>query len=370
MKRCAGVFWKSNGGDCLSIIPEQSYLSPSESVMAMPESEARLYISALQQGAVPDSLKYYLDPSLGSFTEFAVNLGAFERIEWSLPANVHCSDEEVCLLSPASTNTQYALSNANIEIPPLSSTAKELLRLQQLEEVDIDELVYWINQDAALSASLLYIVQSPFYSRKKAASTVQQAIVRLGVDRALVLMCSFALSAVLKKHDLDAKSNERAVALAVMSENVAKLTNLEIKPKSAYLVGMMVGFCDLAMQFCYSSVYQTVKNHQELNRHIPAALFDREWLEFSRHDLAAALMRHWSIPDTIVDAVLYGDPISEPVDDNHAVQCLGVAQMLLRHAGHFIYVNRSGPPAMKEYGSSVSSMIEEMQALHMCIPAP
>ena len=136
MKRCAGVFYKTLGRDCLAIIPEQYYLLP-EHVDVMPEPEARQYALRLQE-SIPSELKIYVTAELGY--DVLVDVGTYHDISLSLPHNIDHLDKQIAKLSPGKKEP-YSLSNLHIEIPPLTTTAKEMLRLQQLDDVDIDGVV-------------------------------------------------------------------------------------------------------------------------------------------------------------------------------------------------------------------------------------
>jgi HD-like signal output (HDOD) protein len=78
-------------------------------------------------------------------------------------------------------------------LPTLSNVASKLIELTGREETTINEITQLISQDVSLSAKVLKVVNSAFYSFPNEVGTIQQAVAILGTNavRSLVLSFSF-----------------------------------------------------------------------------------------------------------------------------------------------------------------------------------
>src|SRR5688572_13614862 len=85
-------------------------------------------------------------------------------------------------------------------LPSLPSIAMQVLDLAQKADVDIAEIARIICKDPALSSKLLRTVNSSFYGRSQAVSTISHALVILGLQSVKTLVLGFSLVTNLSKN--------------------------------------------------------------------------------------------------------------------------------------------------------------------------
>src|SRR5947208_10841264 len=78
-------------------------------------------------------------------------------------------------------------------LPSLPAIALQVLQLAQREDVDISEIARAISKDPALSGKILKTVNSSFYGRAQAVSTISHALVILGLQSVKSLVLGFTL---------------------------------------------------------------------------------------------------------------------------------------------------------------------------------
>src|SRR3954466_1757092 len=78
-------------------------------------------------------------------------------------------------------------------LPSLPAIALQVLQLAQREDVDISEIARVICKDPALSGKILKTVNSSFYGRAQAVSTISHALVILGLQSVKSLVLGFTL---------------------------------------------------------------------------------------------------------------------------------------------------------------------------------
>ena len=84
-------------------------------------------------------------------------------------------------------------------LPSLPAIAMQVLELAQRADVDIAEIARLISKDPALSGKILRTVNSSFYGRSQAVSTISHALVILGLQSVKTLVLGFSLVTNLSK---------------------------------------------------------------------------------------------------------------------------------------------------------------------------
>src|SRR5256885_10715421 len=85
-------------------------------------------------------------------------------------------------------------------LPSLPAIAMQVLDLAQKPDVDIAEIARIISKDPALSGKILRTVNSSFYGRSQAVSTISHALVILGLQSVKALVLGFSLVPSLTKN--------------------------------------------------------------------------------------------------------------------------------------------------------------------------
>ena len=85
-------------------------------------------------------------------------------------------------------------------LPSLPAVAMRVIELAQKPDVSVNEIAQTITNDQALATKVLRTVNSPFYALRKPCSSINQAIVMLGLSAVKTLALGFSLvSAVQEK---------------------------------------------------------------------------------------------------------------------------------------------------------------------------
>src|SRR5215510_10859356 len=85
-------------------------------------------------------------------------------------------------------------------LPSLPSIAVQVLELAQKADVDMSEIARLISRDPALSTKILRTVNSSFYGRSQAVSTISHALVILGLQSVKTLVLGISLVSSLAKN--------------------------------------------------------------------------------------------------------------------------------------------------------------------------
>ncbi len=215
-------------------------------------------------------------------------------------------------------------------LPTLSNVASKLIEITGKEETTLFEITQLIAQDVSLSAKVLKVVNSSFYSFPNEVRTIQQAVAILGTNAVRSLVLSFSFLNMEKKRGRSGFDYQRfweqSLATAVAARMLALKVKTAIDPEEVFTAALLIniGVLILAQAFPdrYDALLRQVEDGAEglVQREQQDLGADHAWI-------GAQAARHWQFPETLVLPILYHhDPES----------CTG--QVELRREIHVVYL--------------------------------
>jgi diguanylate cyclase (GGDEF)-like protein len=182
-------------------------------------------------------------------------------------------------------------------LPSLPAIAMQVLDLAQKADVDIAEIARTISKDPALSGKILRTVNSSFYGRSQAVSTISHALVILGLQSVKTLVLGFSLVTNLNKGKTKGFKHlaywKHSIYAATAARTIAAKLNI-VQQEEAFLaallmdIGMLV--LDTVLGDQYGDVCQQAKTHEELG------LVEHASLGISHAEAGAILAGVWKLP--------------------------------------------------------------------------
>jgi HD-like signal output (HDOD) protein len=222
------------------------------------------------------------------------------------------------------------------DLPSLPAVAMRVMDLTQRDDVTTQEVADAISMDPALVAKILRTVNSPIYGCSQAISSVNAAVVLLGMQSVKTLVLGFSIISSLshpKPKGFDhltywRRSLYAATAARVLGAKVW-ITEKEACFLSALLmdVGMLV--LDRVLGESYAACVARSRNHAELS-----SLEDRAF-ELNHGQVAAILAERWEFPELLaVPMSNHHNP--QKVTDEHLRQYVDVVAVAARCADIFV----------------------------------
>jgi putative nucleotidyltransferase with HDIG domain len=190
------------------------------------------------------------------------------------------------------------LRSGSLELPLLPSVAMEVTSAAAKEDVDTRTIADMLKRDAALSAHVLRIVNSPVYSPRAQIVSLQQAVARVGAVKireiALVIACR---TGVFKAKGYEKEIDEvfsHSIGTALFAQEIARHTRNNVE--DAFLCGLLHDVGRPVLMQALATALQEAK-----------AVPDREEvlaLVAELHEAAgSALAKAWKLPETVVRAL-------------------------------------------------------------------
>jgi len=190
------------------------------------------------------------------------------------------------------------LKAGSLELPLLPGVAMEITSAAAKEDVDTRTIAEMLKRDAALSAHVLRIVNSPLYSPRAQIVSLQQAVARVGAVKireiALVIACR---TGVFKAKGYEAEIDEvftHSIGTALFAQEIARNTRNNVE--DAFLCGLLH---DVGRPVLLQALVSLLREAK--------LVADRESilaLVAELHEAAgSALAKAWTLPETVVSAL-------------------------------------------------------------------
>lgn len=269
---------------------------------------------------------------------------------------------------------------AQVDFPSPSRVATEIITLARDPDIEMSRVATAISRDPAMTAKILRIANSAFYSQRRPSQNLRQALVIIGLNAALTLALSFSLvSAVraLRPIGIDYPRFWRRALLAATAARAFAEATKAPHAEDIFLAALLQDIGVLAIDRASRDFYGQ----------LPQPANHADWITYETTKLGkdhaaytAILLRSWNLPDRIWQAVAAShkpQALQGDTDDGRAARCLALGSDL---AEAVLSTDRSGRlsalaqrvtelvglgnEAFTEVVSRVMSLIPETEALY------
>lgn len=196
--------------------------------------------------------------------------------------------------------------------PTLPYIAHEILTILNDTKSDIDEIAAMISKEPSLTARIVATANSAFYSGQRPIFSIDDAIVRLGLNRVKVLA-----SSILLADSFDAsrcpgfKLDEYwyiAVQVSFCASKIVKALGASEHADAAYLAGLLHNIGMLLLVHIFPDEMGNVFKAQEQDANTPISEYEDKVLGCDHHQSGRMLLAEWQLPEeSIAAAEFYGD---------------------------------------------------------------
>ncbi|HRJ49361.1 MAG: HDOD domain-containing protein [Phycisphaeraceae bacterium] len=215
-------------------------------------------------------------------------------------------------------------------LPSLPAVAVRVIELTADRNVSLKELADTIQNDQGLSSKVLRTVNSSYYGLRTRCSSINKALVMLGLGPVKALTLGFSLVA---SQEIDPRGSldlvaywRRGLYTAVASKSIAEAARMSFGDE-AFLAGLLQDIGVMAMHQALGSKYDEVLraaggDHGKLVR------LELESLDMQHPEVGAMLAERWRLPNELVMPVRFHErPTAAPVDCADIVRCVALGNI-------------------------------------------
>ena len=217
-------------------------------------------------------------------------------------------------------------------LPSLPTVAIRVLELTSDPDVEMGELAKEIQNDQGIAAKILRTVNSSFYGLRKRCSSIDHALVMLGLGPVKSLVLGFSLVSTVKAEEGDEFDYigywERGLTSAIAAKFAAEMSGNKQIVDVAFLAGLFQDVGMVAMHRTIGGEYLNVVGHTE-GDHAKLAKLELDSFEIQHSTVGAMLCENWKMPHEIVIPVRYHDrPTACPQEFSQVARCVALGNLI------------------------------------------
>lgn len=186
--------------------------------------------------------------------------------------------------------------------PQIALRVMEIMRQDDYDMIDVAEC---LENDPALTASILRLVNSSYYGAVQPITSLSHALNYLGRRSVRLAVLSFGLVKSMVSGTparLHMDYWRRSLTMAAAARRSALLTNdREIDPDSAFTTGLLADLGILALAQIHTTKYAEITEEPDhISRQVQ---LERETFGFDHMAVGGRLLTRWGLPEKMIQAV-------------------------------------------------------------------
>ncbi len=217
-------------------------------------------------------------------------------------------------------------------LPSLPAVATKVLELTADPDVKMSEIASQISMDQGLSAKVLRTVNSSFYGLRKRCSTIEKALILLGIGPVKSLVLGFSLVSAFDGDEGDAFDYssywKRGLDTAIAAKIIADHMEFKSEADECFLAGLLQDIGMIAMFRAMGDRYVEVvsdagSDHSKL---APAELKE---FELQHAGVGASIAEKWKLPNEISVSITYHErPTACPSEYSKIARCVALGNLV------------------------------------------
>jgi len=268
-------------------------------------------------------------------------------------------------VAPKSTKTAGATPHVKRPLPPPPFPAVAVQLIQQMQDPNVSagDVGKLIELDPSLTASLLRLVNSPFFGMCRQIANVSDAIMVLGMGAVRRMMMSLAVATPLRRAEIDpgfARTQwHHTVSCAALARRLIK--DDSAASDLAFSAGLLHDMGQVHLMQIHGAAYAAL--HAEMPDCDLRAL-EAERFGQAHDSLGADLLDAWGLPQAIVDAARHHHAAELPLSKLTLVQqAVWVANCLAGSAEDAEQVVKLSPDTLAPVEQAVDEARSEIETL-------
>ena len=200
----------------------------------------------------------------------------------------------------------HALSRLDA-LPPMPHLAQDVLRVLNDDAANLAEIAVSLSREPGLTARIVAAANAAFFAGQRPVYSVDDAAVRLGLNRVRVLATTALLGSHFNARACGFFDPRRywfdAMKAAFCASRMADCVPLETASSAAYLCGLLHNIGLLMMAFTYPAEMSDVFEAAKADSGRSLSGLERERLGFDHHQAGGELLKRWRLPREVSAAV-------------------------------------------------------------------
>jgi HD-like signal output (HDOD) protein len=184
-------------------------------------------------------------------------------------------------------------------VPTVPSVLKQLSTIIENPKISLNEISHFVSKDPALTTKILQMVNSALYGFPGRISSVNHAVMLLGLNVVKGLLLSVSVFEIMHKAMIGLR--EHSIGVAIASKVIAQKKGLK-EPEEVFVAGLLHDVGKVILILMYPDEYEKAVKETDSSS---IAIFDAERNHFSETHAAVAgwLSEKWHFPKKLCDCL-------------------------------------------------------------------
>ena len=184
-------------------------------------------------------------------------------------------------------------------LPTLPGIVIKLTQMADDPETSTEQMGKVISKDHILAVKLLKLVNSAFYGFPQRISSLNSAIILLGINVIKSLIISASIFEVMEDQDIELW--EHSLGCAVVSSVLAKRMGLS-EPEEISTAGLIHDIGKVAIKMELPKEYELITRLVQ-EKQIPRIKAEREILGLDHAEVGGWLAKSWNLPGKLIEPI-------------------------------------------------------------------
>lgn len=224
-------------------------------------------------------------------------------------------------------------------LPTLPPIVQKLNAMIEDERVSLNQIAEVIEKDQVITTKVLRLANSAFYGFPRKVSTVNQAIMLLGMNVLKILIMTSSIFEIIHKEDVGLW--EHSIGVAACAKLIAEKIELS-EPQEVATGGLLHDLGRVIQMVAFKEEFERIKELIAQGEEPLKA--EKKILGIDHAEIGAFLMYQWNIPERLIEAVQAHHFIENAKKFKKEAACLHLADIIVHARGFGKTLHQRIPP--------------------------
>jgi len=224
-------------------------------------------------------------------------------------------------------------------LPTLPPIVQRLNLMIEDERTSLSQIAELIEKDQVITTKVLRLANSAFYGFPRKVSTVQQAIMLLGINVIKILIMTSSIFEIIHKEDVGLW--EHSVGVAACSKILAERVEAG-DPQEIATAGLLHDLGKVILMVSFKEEYEMIK--ELVSQGVEPLKAEVEVLGIDHAEIGAFLMRQWNLPERLIAGVAGHHQLNSVKTFKKEAALIHLADVLVHARGYGKTLYEKVPP--------------------------
>ena len=231
-----------------------------------------------------------------------------------------------------------SIANNLDALPALPEVASKIMSMVNNSDVSFKKIADEISKDQSMTTNLLKLCNSAYFSKGKEITSVERAIVILGLKEVKDIVMVIATKPILNKditgYDLEqGKLWQQGLLVSDLSKRIALMKKRRDVADVVYTGGIIHNVGKVVLAIFIKSAFNDIINAVQ-TKNITFSEAEKETIGYSHQEIGEKILDNWKFPPVLKSIVGYYDkPEKAPKEFKYEVSIVHIASVLSLMAG-------------------------------------